>query len=715
MLTNFIAYFVVAIVIAHTVTEMNQFYGLFCIILFSTDASSTEISVLQRTREVAKTTVVSLLFCESHMPPEEKMGKKTLEEVHTYAELKDDPRASLPDSFTICSTIMITGCQSYGGPMFFNFLYKKRDQLFAPLINYQNLKSGLRIGFHDSSSQLLTDKLPPFFPNQWTRSCMAVNTTSGLIHWVIDGTLVLAKEFVEMKNPKGQPGDLSKKIVLGVRSYGGSWVAVPQKVTNLEIYSSPLSMEKMIIMAKGDSCVEEGDYLAWGDMEWILHGQARKETIEKEETCKEKPLVDLYYTPFSDGMDSCMHHCENLGTRVPSVATFEEWTRLQTFLKKKLYDKGLSTMQMWLPITDRETEGVWKDFYTDQVVQNFTRPWIASKPDGGKAENCARLFNENNWGDRRCNYPNYACMCSHKSTTVLTLRGLCPSSAIDLHYKPMNRPSDIREIKLQGLTHTSIEYIEEEKMWKLDVVDSNVTGTSKASFASFTLGKHNWTIKGDTDCSSRDTYDTELKMSGCSVGNFTCNDGQCVRMDLRCNQLADCRDESDEMNCGILVLKGGYNKKAPPIDSSDPNVDVSVSIDLLRLVDINEEDYSIEIQFEITLVWKEKRATYQNLNEHDSLNALSEKDIDTLWLPKVIYENTDQKESTRLGTNWEWETRVVVRREQQEGTMSGLELIDETEIFEGSENSLVMNQTYTHTFQCNYQLSYYPFDTQVDR
>ena len=99
----------------------------------------------------------------------------------------------------------------------------------------------------------------------------------------------------------------------------------------------------------------------------------------------------------------------------------------------------------------------------------------------------------------------------------------------------------------------------------------------------------------------------------------------------------------------------------------------------------------------------------------DSLNTLSEKDIATLWLPKVIYENTDQKQTTRLGSNWEWETKVVVRRKVERGTMSGPESVDETEIFEGSDNSLVMNQTYTHTFQCNYELSYFPFDTQVDQ
>ena len=153
--------------------------------------------------------------------------------------------------------------------------------------------------------------------------------------------------------------------------------------------------------------------------------------------------------------------------------------------------------------------------------------------------------------------------------------------------------------------------------------------------------------------------------------------------------------------------------RVPPIQSDDP-VNVSVSINLLKLVDIDEEDYSIEIQFEITMKWKENRVTYHNLKNKDSLNALSEEDYKKLWLPKVIYENTDQKETTRLGEfgNGEWDTKVIVKKEGH-STPSGLDTLDETEIFSGHDNSLVMSQTYTHTFQCAYKLSAYPFDTQV--
>ena len=42
-------------------------------------------------------------------------------------------------------------------------------------------------------------------------------------------------------------------------------------------------------------------------------------------------------------------------------------------------------------------------------------------------------------------------------------------------------------------------------------------------------------------------------------------------------------------------------------------------------------------------------------------------------------------------------------------------MLDEIETFKGAENSLSMVQSYTHEFQCVYQLQKYPFDTQVER
>ena len=61
---------------------------------------------------------------------------------------------------------------------------------------------------------------------------------------------------------------------------------------------------------------------------------------------------------------------------------------------------------------------------------------------------------------------------------------------------------------------------------------------------------------------------------------------------------------------------------------------------------------------------------------------------------------------------WEWKTDVTVTREGQ-FFRSSADVVDEAEIFKGDENTLMMIQTYTEEFQCQYLLQRYPFDTQA--
>ena len=255
--------------------------------------------------------------------------------------------------------------------------------------------------------------------------------------------------------------------------------------------------------------------------------------------------------------------------------------------------------------------------------------------------------------------------------------------------------------------------------WTIDDDVWNVTAVSNAARNSYALGKHEWLITGDdVSCHKGEPYTTFLKLTGCLDGDFTCDDGQCIRMEQRCDQLPDCEDKSDERGCKLLLLEEGYNKGVPPItaesalDRTIVPVAVGISIVLLEVVSIDEVDHSIQLQFEVILSWKENRATYLNLKEETALNKMKEEDIQRLWLPLIIYTNTDQKKTTRLGMEWEWSTSITVTREAN-FTRAKLDEVDESEIFKGAENRLTMRQTYTHRFQCNYLLSRYPFDTQV--
>ena len=127
------------------------------------------------------------------------------------------------------------------------------------------------------------------FPNQWVRSCLALKTLSGSVQWVARGELVDNGTLPGIS--KNVPTNLSSKVILGTfyKTADSWWEPSSNKVTKLEIFSSALTVEKMLKYTKGEGCGDEGDYLSWTEMQWNFHGGAKIEQMETEETCTMQP------------------------------------------------------------------------------------------------------------------------------------------------------------------------------------------------------------------------------------------------------------------------------------------------------------------------------------------------------------------------------------------------------------------------------------------
>ena len=660
-----------------------------------------------------KTKVLSTVHCISCG------GRKfqpNFEDLETYAQLSQDVKGLLPFSFTICATVSTPVVESYLNV--FTLLGEDGDSFLANEIYLSEDNPNSVFYYYINGAYVSTSRsVPLIFPNQWVRSCLAANTESGLLRWVVNGKLLEETTTETLKENSGQkPKSLAGKLLIGPNKWIAGWTANSNKVTNLNIFTSILTVEKMEKMTSGRAgCVEDGDYLAWQDTEWSLHGEAVMEEVEKEQPCVEEEWVRFFDAGFLQ-MEDCMRHCQKLGGRAPSVLSKEDWTSLQGLLDDKIYSKGKSKY-IWLSVTDAEEEGVWRDFYTKEAMSHDP-PFTGNVVN--KEENCAQQATSTSWIDWFCTDPdNVNCVCAWKSRPILKLRGLCTSSSIDPFFLPMSLRADATQFVYVGNKGSRISYDESQKGWLLEIANVETGAKSSSKLGSYLLGRHNWMISNDSfDCNEGKPYETRLKLSGCDEDEFTCDDGQCVAMEERCNQVADCRDESDENNCQVLVLKASYNQRVPPITTVSPEnktivpAQVETSITLMKVVSMKEVEHSIEFQFQITMEWKENRATYFNLKEDISLNALPKDDIERLWLPLIVYDNTDQKETTRLGMGWEWSTGVNVKKEGG-FVRAGLDSADEIEVFKGNENSLRMQQTYTRNFQCVYQLTKYPFDTQV--
>ena len=101
------------------------------------------------------------------------------------------------------------------------------------------------------------------------------------------------------------------------------------------------------------------------------------------------------------------------------------------------------------------------------------------------------------------------------------------------------------------------------------------------------------------------------------------------------------------------------------------------------------------------------RLKYHNLKTERSNNLLSRSEIDNLWIPFVVFSNTENSEATKGDDD----TEVTVTKEGN-FTESSLEVMEEINIFEGSDNKITFQQVYAKEFKCVYLLHFYPFDTQ---
>ena len=300
------------------------------------------------------------------------------------------------------------------------------------------------------------------------------------------------------------------------------------------------------------------------------------------------------------------------------------------------------------------------------------QPWAPDRPyDGGTKYNCMLLkvsleeTEQPNLGvvpkktdviDESC----FSFLCPlcviDKPSMVFLLRGLCLATKFSKRFT--FELTDEGKVRYMGDTTSMMYYDANMLSWILeDRREFSAKAKSTALEASHLIGSQEFDFSGvpNDECTSGGVEKiVRVKLTSCQDGQFTCSDGQCVKMDQRCDQIVQCRDESDEEDCRLLALKTSYNKKVPPIITVNAStfspVMVKVSTVLLKVVAIVEIENKIDFQFTIVMQWKENRAKFNNLKQDTSLNALTDEEIYSLWLPRIIYDNTDQKEMTRLSS-----------------------------------------------------------------
>ena len=128
----------------------------------------------------------------------------------------------------------------------------------------------------------------PIVPHSWYHVCLGLDTVSGLLRIVVNGVKVVDEEKEFFRNTSAwKPQSLAGKLLV-FKGYNIAWAQYRGKFTNMNIFSSMISLEDMMMRTSGvaDDCTGPGDYLSWADMEWSVSGDVTSGVMIQEELCQ---------------------------------------------------------------------------------------------------------------------------------------------------------------------------------------------------------------------------------------------------------------------------------------------------------------------------------------------------------------------------------------------------------------------------------------------
>ena len=141
-------------------------------------------------------------------------------------------------------------------------------------------------------------------PHSWYHVCMGLDTVSGLLRIVVNGREVVneEKDYFQ-RTADWKPKSVAGKIIVLKGYLGGFWYQFRGAFSNMNIFSSMLSVEDMVGRTSGgEDCSSPGDYLgyllngiisvfwfhhnkfSWTEMEWEVSGAVTSGAVDTLDT-----------------------------------------------------------------------------------------------------------------------------------------------------------------------------------------------------------------------------------------------------------------------------------------------------------------------------------------------------------------------------------------------------------------------------------------------
>ena len=161
----------------------------------------------------------------------------------------------------------------------------------------------------------------------------------------------------------------------------------------------------------------------------------------------------------------------------------------------------------------------------------------------------------------------------------------------------------------------------------------------------------------------------------------------------------------------MLLILPLYNlAMAPPPLLGNTKVEVELSVVLQAVLNLDEIGGIMYIKYVLLATWRDPGLTFHNLKRDGNRNLLSEMEWSRIWVPRVIFDNTEAAEKSIMDKD---AIIRVLANENFTHTTTDFHHHQNIYIFNGKETKLEMSRVYNTEFLCEFTMAWYPFDTQT--
>ncbi|XP_063600303.1 uncharacterized protein LOC134776483 [Penaeus indicus] len=558
---------------------------------------------------------------------------------------------------------------------------------------------------------------------QWIPVCFVLDLLHRSIRLLVEGKVKEHRLATLAESPLAVRG--GGLLVLGQDqdSYGGGYIesqSFSGILVDLLLFDRLLSDDDLIAFSECRTMTTTAlPIVSFSNVEQDFEAvNAEVERIGKQDFC-ETHRKDILIFPELRPFEEAKRLCNISGGELEVPESKEQgWLLFNKCIPYAKFCNTGSMTNFWLGVKGNVTTQTWNHYvtgkvltYTDSTLKKFTIEEPAT---------CVAFIGDNNTNvNQHANWNSVDCqeercpLCYLDEVVLLKARGLCSESLFDRDYFLTN---DNGAVTFTGVYYSMItRYFTSQGndtgesdygYWVLSRLDKpSVRATLQMdSPTHYPLGRQEWVV--DNDVCGVDSM--VIMMTVCKEHQFSCDDGNCVRIQQRCDMEVDCPDGSDEMGCDFLTLDLSYNSDNPPprLDVTKP-VEIKLQVDIFAIRKIDVANFRFTCEIEITMEWFDSRLRFRHLNYASELNSLTGLERQP-WRPKLEFlgdRNTASDVQERRVT-------LSVRRYTTPLRDNDEEVL-ESEIFEGGENGLLMVQKLTVTTPCQFSLEMFPFDQQV--